>query len=106
MCCSQALFAVPFIAWVSVAACVDPTADYKDYVKRTEPFRMGAADSGPVDSTAPTMSVKGTYYLSCLPGLAFGDIEKLFRFYAESEFTPNMSGGGGKLTLKLTPMKI
>jgi hypothetical protein len=33
-------------------------------------------------------------------------VSQLFRFYAESEFTPNMSGGGGKITFKLTPLII
>lgn len=87
-------------------ACVNPKGDYEDYIKRTESFRMGGMEAGMVDTVAPTNSVKGTYYLACLPFLAFGNVDQQFRFYVDSEFTPNMSGGGGKLTLKLTPMVI
>jgi hypothetical protein len=89
-----------------IGACVDPKGDYDSYVKRTESYRAMGTEAGMTDSMAPTNVVKGTYYLSCLPGLAFGDISQLFRFYAESEFTPNMTGGGGKLNLKLTPLII
>jgi hypothetical protein len=90
---------------IIVVSCVDPQGDYDEYLKRTEKYRT-TAEAGAIDAMAPTTSIKGTYYLACLPSLAFGNIDKLFRFYVESEFVPNVSGGGGKLTLRLTPIKI
>ena len=85
-------------------ACTDPKGDFQDYVDRTAKYRE-TAEGGTTDSMAPTTAVKGTYYLACLPFLAFGDISQQFRFYVDSEFTPAMTGGG-KLTLHLTPMII
>lgn len=96
---SRSLFALLFLA------CTDPKGDYDDYVNRTAKYRT-SMEAGATDSMAPTTAVKGTYYLACLPFLAFGDITEQFRFYVDSEFTPAMSGGGGKLTLHLTPMVI
>lgn len=102
---SRVVFSAVFCTTGTIVACVNPKGDYEDYVKRTESYRMTAEASAP-DSVAPTNSVKGTYYLACLPFLAFGNADQQFRFYAESEFTPAMTGGGGKLSLKLTPMII
>jgi hypothetical protein len=98
---SQGLFVVSLA--LGVSGCVDPQGDYNDYIKRTDKYRS-SSEAGVIDSTAPTNAIKATYYLACLPNLAFGDISKLFRFYAESEFTPAV--GGGKLTYHLTPMRI
>lgn len=88
----------------AVAACTDPKGDFQDYVDRTAKYRE-TSEGGATDSMAPTTAVKGTYYLACLPFLAFGDISQQFRFYVDSEFNPSMTGGG-KLTLHLTPMVI
>ncbi len=102
---SRVLFAAFCVSGVAAVACTNPKGDYDEYVKRTEMYRM-TGEGGMTDSTAPTNAVKATYYLSCLPSLAFNDVSQLFRFYADSEFTPNMSGGGGKITFKLTPLII
>jgi hypothetical protein len=102
---SQALFAlVAFLA--PTAACVDPGGDYQSYLDRTAQYRTSGDGGGTVDSVAPTMGIKGTYYVACLPSLSFGDINKLFRFYVESEYVPVMGGTGAKVTYKLTPMNI
>lgn len=102
---SRVIFSAFFCASGAVVACVNPKGDYEDYVNRTDKYRMGM-EASVIDSVAPTNSVKGTYYLACLPFLAFGNADQQFRFYVDSEFTPNMTGGGGKLNLKLTPMII
>lgn len=100
---SQALIALASLVGCAIG-CVDPKGDYEDYVKATEKYRSSGGSDAALDTSAPTTVVKGTYYLSCLPNLAFGDINKLFRFYVESEYTP--MGAGGSLTLRLTPMRI
>jgi len=101
---SQAFFAASSVSLVLASSCADPVGDYNAYLDATAAYRpMDVAVT--TDTVAPTMSIKATYYLSCLPSLSFGDINKLFRFYVDSEFTPSMSGGG-TLTLALTPMRI
>lgn len=101
----QALFAVALLA-LPTAACVDPGGDYQAYLDRTAQYRPSGDGGGTVDSVAPTMSIKGTYYVGCLPNLAFSDISKLFRFYVESEYVPAIGATGAKVTLKLTPITI
>lgn len=107
----QALFVVAgpllgaLLIPVLVQGCVSPTGDYEAYVKRTEKYR-DRGDGGTVDSVAPTMGVKAKYYVACLPNLAFGDINKLFRFYVDSEYLPAMGATEAKVTFKLTPMNI
>ena len=104
----QALFALAGVVSVAVvaAACVDPAGDYQAYLDRTSQYRGSGDGGGVVDSVAPTMGVKGTYYVACLPNLSFGDINKLFRFYVESEYVPAMGSAGATITYKLTPMNI
>jgi hypothetical protein len=85
---------------------VDPAGDYQAYLDRTKDYRTSGGDGGTVDSVAPMMGVKATYYVACLPNLAFGDINKLFRFYVESEYVPAMAPAKAKVTYKLTPMNI
>lgn len=101
----QALFALTLLA-LPATACVDPGGDYQAYLDRTAQYRPSGDGGGAGDSVAPTMSIKATYYVACLPNLAFGDIGKLFRFYVESEYVPLTGTTGAKVTLKLTPIDI
>lgn len=107
----QALFVVgapllgALLMPVLVQGCVSPTGDYEAYVKRTERYR-DRGDAAAVDSVAPTTGVKAKYYVACLPNLSFGDINKLFRFYVDSEYVPAAGTTEAKMTLKLTPMTI
>jgi len=72
----------------------------------------GTADSatpiieGGVADSAPTESFKGLYFGACLSALAAGRIDRVLRFYTEAKFTPDATGGTGRLTLKLTALNL
>lgn len=89
-------------------ACIpDPKGDFEGYTERTQPFRdKPATDGGGVDSAPPTVAEEGLYFGACLSKLAAGRIDRVLRFYTETKFTPDPAGGTGKLSLKLTPMKL
>ena len=80
-------------------------------VERPSPA-TSAADSAPpsveagVAVGAPTESFKGLYFGACLSALAAGRIDRVLRFYTEAKFTPDATGGTGRLTLKLTALKL
>ena len=71
-----------------------------------------AGDSGPpsveagVAIGAPSESVKGLYFGACLSALAAGRLDRVLRFCTEAKFTPDAAGGSGKLSLKLTALKL
>src|SRR5688572_8003278 len=103
----------PALAAVSVAAvfiaCIPhPAADFEDYTDRTGSFRVTNTpkDAEIPDTAPPTMAVEATYFGACLSQLAAGRIDRVLRFYTETKFTPDASGGTGKLTLKITAMKL
>lgn len=95
-------FAIPMTA----GACVDPKGDFEEYTARTGEFRTTPKDGGGVDSAPPVESVEGLYFGACLSTLAAGRLDRVLRFYTETKFTPDATGGTGKITLKLTPMKM
>jgi hypothetical protein len=93
---------------VAPGACIPhPADDFEGYTERTSPFRESTAtDGGGVDSAPPTQAEEALYFGACLSKLAAGRIDRVLRFYTETKFTPDPAGGTGKLTLKLTPMKL
>src|SRR4051812_34324829 len=102
--------ALPFGLWIlcaSVPACIpDPEGDFKSYTDHTSQFRDQVQDGGGIDSAPPTVAVESLYFAACLSKLAAGRIDRVLRFYTESKFTPDATGGTGKLTLTLTAMKL
>jgi hypothetical protein len=87
----------------------DPEGDFKDYTGNTAQFRTDTKpkDAGPpVDSAPPTVAEDGLYFGACLSKLAAGRVDRVLRFYTETKFTPDATGGTGKLTLKVTSMKL
>lgn len=90
------------------AACLpNPSKDFDDYSDKTADYRKsGPKDGGDIDSAPPTQAVEGLYFGACLSKLAAGRIDRVLRFYTETKFTPGTGGGNGKLTLKITPMKL
>ena len=90
---------------MGVACIPHPKEDFEDFLARTEDARapLPKEDSGPIDSSAPTETIEGLYFGSCLSGLSLGDLAKVLRFYTEVKFTPDPSGG--KLNIKFSPMK-
>ena len=103
----------PALAVVSVAgvlfACIPhPKDDFEDYTDRTGSFRPTNTpkDAEIPDTAPPTMAVEATYFGACLSQLAAGRIDRVLRFYTETKFTPDASGGTGKLTLKIPAMKL
>lgn len=95
------------VSLASLACIPDPKGDFEDYTNRTGEFRQsGPKDGGDLDSAPPTQAVEGIYFGACLSKLAAGRIDRVLRFYTETKFTPGTGGGAGKLTLKITPMKL
>jgi len=90
-----------------VACIPHPKEDYDDFLARTEDARapLPKEDSGPVDSSAPTETIEGLYYGSCLSSLSLGDLNKVLRFYTEVKFVPGPAGANGTLDIKFSPMK-
>lgn len=85
----------------------DPEGDFKSYTDHTAQFRVQPqGDGGGVDSAPPTVAEEGLYFGACLSKLAAGRLDRVLRFYTETKFTPDASGGTGKLTLKVTSMKL
>lgn len=97
--------AVFVLGW---SACLpDPKAEFDDYAEKTASYRQnGPRDGGDIDSAAPTEAVTGLYVGVCLSQLAAGRLDRVLRFYAPVTFVPDASGVGGKLTIKLTPLKL
>ncbi len=92
---------------VTVGACVDPKGEFDDFNKRTDGFRQNVPkDGGGVDSAPPVEAVEGLYLGACLSKLAAGRIDRVLRFYTETKFTPDPGGTTGKITLKLTALKL
>lgn len=90
------------------AACIpDPKGEYDDYVSRTKNFDGGATPApnldASIDTKPPDTATESLYVGICVTALANKDPSQALRFYTESKFTPD-PGGGGKLTLTLTPM--
>ena len=90
-----------------VACIPHPKEDYDDFLARTEDARapLPIEDSGPVDSSAPTETIEGLYYGSCLSSLSLGDLNKVLRFYTELKFVPGAAGATGVLDIKFSPLK-
>lgn len=92
---------------VGVGACLpDPAGDYKDYLDRTAgettPTPTPPVDAGPIDASLPTDAIQALYVGICLTALSGGEPNTALRFYTESTYTPDPSGG--KLALKVTPL--
>jgi len=89
----------------SAVACVDPKGDFDKYNEITTGFRE-VKDASIPDTAPPTESFEGLYFGACLSTLAASRIDRVLRFYTEAKFTPDASGGTGKITLKLTSLKL
>jgi len=108
---SRLLLAALYIAIPITGAagggCVDPKGDFDQFNQRTTSFRETKPVDASVPETAPpTESFEGLYFGACLSALAAGRIDRVLRFYTEAKFTPDAAGGTGKLTLKLTALKL
>ncbi|HSO39569.1 MAG TPA: hypothetical protein VLT33_43885 [Labilithrix sp.] len=92
---------------IAASACVDPKHDFDAYNDRTTGFReTKPVDASVPDTAPPTESFEGLYFAACLSTLAAGRIDRVLRFYTELKFTPDATGGTGKLSLKLTALKL
>jgi len=92
---------------LAAGACVDPKQDFDAYNDRTTGFRETKPVDASVPETAPpTESFEGLYFGACLSTLAAGRIDRVLRFYTEVKFKPDATGGTGKLTLKITALKL
>ena len=67
---------------------------------------MRPKDGGGVDSAPPVEPVEGLYMSACLSKLAAGRIDRVIRFYVETKFTPDPGGATGKISLKLTALRL
>ncbi|CAN5688021.1 hypothetical protein BH11MYX4_BH11MYX4_10630 [soil metagenome] len=99
--------ALALVLPIAASACVDPKKDFDQFNDRTTGFReTKPVDASVPDTAPPTEPFKGLYFAACLSTLAAGRIDRVLRFYTEVEFTPDASGGTGKLKLKLTALKL
>ena len=89
---------------VGLACLPDPKGDFADYQEAVIPYKPEAG-GGSFDGAAATEAVEGTFYGACLSQLAQNNPEKVFSFLADTKFTPNAGGAGGKLVFKITPLK-
>ena len=93
---------------LTLGGCIpDPEGDFEKYTARTAQDAPPPVDGGGVDSAPPTEAVEGLYFAACLSTLAAGRIDRVLRFYTETKFVPDAPGSPtGKISLKLTPMKL
>ena len=81
-----------------------PRDDFDEYNERTAKYReTGEATSSTVP---PEASLKGLYFGACLSSLAAGRGDRVLRFYTEVDFVKDATGPTGKISLKLTAMKL
>ena len=101
-----ALSTVSVSAFAFVAACLpDPKGEYEDYLERTSGMTGSSstvADAS-IDTKPPETAVEALYVGICVTALAARDPSQALRFYTETKFTPDPSGGG-KITMAVTPM--
>jgi hypothetical protein len=89
---------------IAAYACLPhPPEDYERFLKDTETLRVGAVSDASVDAKPPTEGVQGVYFAACYSDLMAGNLHKSLRFFVQTDFVP--TGQGGKLTLKLYPLK-
>jgi hypothetical protein len=80
-------------------ACVMPKDDYEDFLARTADARAALLVEPTVDASVvleaalPEAGFGGTYYLSCLPALAQGDLKKTLNFQTTFQVVPAADGG-------------
>lgn len=99
--------ALALVLPIAASACVDPKGDFDQYNDRTTGFReVKPVDASIPDTAPPAESFEGLYFGACLSTLAAGRIDRVLRFYTEVKFTPDATGGTGKLTLKITSLKL
>lgn len=71
-------------------ACVDPRADYDDYLARTEtqrgPIPVAVSDAS-FEGAAPDGGFSSDYYVACLPSIALGNLQKTLKFRASVVYT-------------------
>lgn len=92
-----------------LAACLpDPKGEYQDYLDRTsnepKPNGGGQTDAS-IDTKPPETAVEALYVGICVTSLAARDPNQALRFYTETKFTPDPAGGGGKITMNVTPLR-
>jgi hypothetical protein len=107
----RACLSIAGIGTVLVAAagaCIpDPKGEYEDYRERTA--NLGPTDTPPSDAAAldtkpPETATEALYVGICTTALAGKDPAQALRFYTKSKYTPEGTGGAGKLTLTVKPL--
>lgn len=92
---------------LGIVACLPkPDQDFEDFSKRANALPVVDAGGGSFEAAAPpTEAVTGLYYGACLCQLAFSQTNLVFNFLVNTSFVPDPAGGG-KLSLKLQPLKL
>jgi hypothetical protein len=108
---ARAILAVALIGSViGAVACVDPRADYDDFVNRTGDIRgvTNTTDAAVQEAAAIDGGfTQAPFLVACLPRLVGGNVLKALRFAAKMSYTPNStSTKAGKLDLVFTPLAV
>jgi hypothetical protein len=98
------VLAVPAALLVVYACIPHPDDDYDKFLEATKDMRGSTTTSdAAVDAKPPVDPVKGSYFAACYSDLMASNLHKTLRFYVQTEFVPE--GTGGNLTLKFYPLK-
>ena len=101
------LASLAVVALLAAPACVDPRADYEDFVQRTNDTRGHGfvSDASALEASAIDGGFTGTYYAACLPELVAGNVTRTLRFVATVTYTPtDPSSKKGMLDVQLVPL--
>ena len=95
------------VALLAAPACVDPRADYEDFVQRTNDARGHGfvSDASAIEASAIDGGFTAAYYLACLPELVAGNVTRTLRFAATVTYTPkDASSKKGTLDIQLVSL--
>jgi hypothetical protein len=88
-------------------ACVDPRADYEDFIQRTNDARGRGfvSDASAIEASAIDGGFTGSYYAACLPELVAGNVTRALRFVATVTYVPtDPSSKRGTIDLQFVPL--